>query len=89
MKKLPEKRPSVLANRQFQDHADQLHGKNLSEIFTYIYDTNLWGSAESQSGVGSEDSATRTLRLEIPRLLRQWNARILLDLPCGDFGWLS
>lgn len=86
--KLPRSRPPVLANRRFREHAPALEGRTLAETFTYIYDTNLWG-AESRSGLGSDLQATDRLRAAIPELLRALNARVLLDIPCGDFGWLS
>jgi SAM-dependent methyltransferase len=86
--KLPRSRPPVLANRRFRDHAAALEGRTLAETFSYIYDTNLWG-ADSRSGIGSELDATAGLRAALPELLRELNARVLLDIPCGDFGWLS
>ena len=82
-------RPPVPAHLRFQEHASRLHGRELEEIFTYIYRANLWGSDESLSGVGSEHSATQHLQAAIPALLRQLRARTLLDIPCGDFAWLS
>lgn len=82
-------RPPVLANLRFQEHLDMLVGRDPAEIFTYIFDTNLWGSEESESGLGSQLDATATLRREIPALLRRVRARTLLDAPCGDFGWLA
>jgi SAM-dependent methyltransferase len=83
------KRPPVLANERFKEHVDRLAGRDPADIFTYIFDTNLWGSDESTSGVGSQLDATAVLRAEIPALLRRRRARTLLDLPCGDFGWLA
>lgn len=82
-------RPPVLANVRYADHADRLAAMSTPEVFDYIYRTNLWGSDESASGVGSQLDATVTLRAEIPRLLRRLEARTLLDLPCGDFEWLQ
>src|SRR5437868_1940022 len=87
-KKLAD-RPPVPAHLRFQEHAARLRGRELGEIFTYIYHTNLWGSDESLSGVGSEHDATQHLQAAIPALLRQLRARTLLDIPCGDFAWLS
>ena len=81
-------RPPVLANRRFREHASALAGRTLAETFTYIYDTNVWG-ADSRSGIGSALDATARLRAALPPLLRELNARVLLDVPCGDFGWLS
>lgn len=82
-------RPPVLANVRFSEHVDRLVGRPPAEIFTYIFDSNLWGSTQSDSGVGSELAATATVRGEIPALLRRLRARTLLDAPCGDFGWLA
>jgi len=87
--KLPKTRPPALANRRFPEHAAALQGLSRADIFTYIHRTNLCGSDSSLSGVGSEHDATRILRDEIPALFRRVGARVLLDLPCGDFGWLS
>jgi hypothetical protein len=81
-------RPPALANRRFGEHAETLGRMSLNERFNYIHTVNLWGSEESNSGVGSELEATRTLREEIPKLLRQLEASTMLDLPCGDFGWM-
>lgn len=81
-------RPPALANRRFGEHADALESLSLAERFGYIHRVNLWGSEQSDSGVGSELSATRTLRTEIPQLLARLEAKTLLDLPCGDFGWM-
>lgn len=86
---LPKVRPSVLANRRFREHEETLRGREMAEVFDYIYRTNLWGSPQSLSGSGSEDDATARLKVEIPALLRRLEAGVLLDIPCGDFNWLS
>ncbi len=57
-------------------------------IFTSIYQANHWGSNVSRSGPGSESETTAVIRVEVPKLLRQLGASCLLDIPCGDFGWL-
>ena len=31
----------------------------------------------------------RSVRAQLPALLRDQDAEVLLDIPCGDFGWLS
>ncbi|MFC4531511.1 class I SAM-dependent methyltransferase [Sphaerisporangium dianthi] len=82
-------RPPVLASSRFREHAPHLCNYDRAEVFTFIYETNLWGSSESPSGEGSEFLATETLRTEIPRLMRRLGVRRLLDAPCGDFGWMS
>ncbi|HEC15245.1 MAG TPA: class I SAM-dependent methyltransferase [Sedimenticola sp.] len=56
-------------------------------FFTHIYQTNLWGSAESASGPGSTVGYTENLRRELADLVRRLNIRRILDAPCGDFNW--
>jgi hypothetical protein len=85
----PRTRPEVLAHTRFLARKDELEGLPHAELFTRIWQTNLWGADTSASGLGSEDAATATLRLELPRLLRRLQIETLLDLPCGDFGWMS
>jgi 2-polyprenyl-3-methyl-5-hydroxy-6-metoxy-1,4-benzoquinol methylase len=84
-----EDRPQVLAHLRFQAEAERFRGLDLKQAFTHIYKTNLWGSDESRSGLGSATAETENLRVVIPALLRELGAKTLLDIPCGDFGWLS
>ncbi len=65
--------------------------KNLppNVVFTQIYNTNRWGSTESVSGFGSEIKNTEALVPSLTHLLRELGIRTLLDLPCGDFNWMS
>lgn len=60
----------------------------MAERFQRIYDSNLWGS-DSRSGLGSELDETERLRIAIPALLHSLGAKSLLDIPCGDFRWMS
>lgn len=62
------------------------HSKGL---FTYYYKTNKWGNPESVSGSGSTINATRTIRHEIPKLIKEYKIRTILDAPCGDFNWFQ
>ena len=82
-------RAPALAHINFRAAADRLRGLELEEAFTHIYETNLWGGDESRSGLGSAGDATRALRASLPEVLRAVGATTLLDVPCGDFGWLS
>lgn len=59
------------------------------QVFSYIYSNNVWGDAESASGVGSNLKQTRVLREQLPGLLKDLDVRSMLDIPCGDFHWLS
>jgi SAM-dependent methyltransferase len=85
----PEGRPQTVAERRFAEQSAALSGLSLEERFVRIYQTNLWSDAESRSGVGSSLDATAQLRASLPPLLRRLNARRLLDVPCGDFNWMS
>ena len=66
-----------------------MQSMSASDIFTLIYAKNIWGSAESRSGAGSTLDETLSLRHNLPALLRQYQITSLLDIPCGDFHWMS
>src|SRR5262249_24945544 len=51
--------------------------------------TNRWNDPESVSGAGSNLRATRVIREELPRLLKEVSATSLLDAACGDHRWMS
>lgn len=59
------------------------------EVFTVIYNTNNWKSRESISGVGSEIKQTMSLIEDLGKLLHDLDTATLLDIPCGDFGWMQ
>lgn len=82
-------RQPAVAHERFQAEANQYRGLSLQETFTRIHATNLWGAEHSRSGLGSEVESTRHLRTAVPELLRALGVTTLLDVPCGDFGWLS
>ena len=82
-------RPPTIAERSFAEAREQLQGLSAGEVFDFIYRNNVWSSPESPSGVGSQLDATARLRLELPLLLQTLGVSNLLDIPCGDFSWLS
>jgi len=84
----PGTRPPVVAHLRFQAAAGEFAEKDLAAAFTHIHDTNLW-AGRSVSGVGSAADETAVLRRAIPELLQTLGASSLLDVPCGDFSWLS
>lgn len=57
-------------------------------IFSKIYRTNRWGSAESVSGPGAELRQTREVRGAVARLLVEYDIRTVADAGCGDFNWM-
>ncbi len=84
-----KERPPAKAQIRFREEAERIEKLPLAERFGYIYETNLWGSEESRSGLGSAVDETAHLREALNELIRQVGVRSLLDIPCGDFGWLS
>ncbi len=82
-------RPKTIAERRFAEEAAALEALDLAGRFERMYETNLWSGSESRSGVGSSLAATARLRAELPQLLRTLPVRRLLDVPCGDFHWMS
>ncbi|MFK0251624.1 class I SAM-dependent methyltransferase [Amycolatopsis azurea] len=83
-----DERPITTAQVNFRRVAQELESLGTQDRFTYIYRSRLWESS-SVSGPGSESIQTRELREQLPVLLERFGVRTLLDLPCGDFGWLS
>lgn len=81
-------RPTARAHLNFLTHREELAQLPLAERFAHIARRNLWGAA-SRSGLGSELGATARLRAELPSFLARHEVRSILDVPCGDFGWLS
>ncbi len=61
----------------------------MPSVFFEIYEKQVWGSQESVSGVGSELRHTAAIRQQLPILVRELNARSLLDAACGDFNWMK
>jgi SAM-dependent methyltransferase len=61
----------------------------LAERFALLHELGIYHHPESASGAGSTLAETASLRAALPDLLRSEGVRSLLDLPCGDFHWLS
>ena len=61
----------------------------MTDVFTHIYRTNAWQSAESRSGPGSTLQRCRPVIRALVDLLQALSIRSLLDAPCGDFNWMK
>ncbi|MCP2167843.1 class I SAM-dependent methyltransferase [Goodfellowiella coeruleoviolacea] len=61
----------------------------MRDTFTRIYASGEWGREESRSGFGSNLVQTEVIRGELPRLVRALGVRTFLDVPCGDWFWMS
>ncbi|MEO7277718.1 MAG: class I SAM-dependent methyltransferase [Sphingomicrobium sp.] len=58
-------------------------------VFAEIYEKNIWGSAESGSGPGSELGRTERYRGELLSFLKRRSVRSMFDAPCGDLNWMA
>lgn len=63
--------------------------ENLQVVFTEIHDNQIWKSNESKSGSGSELRNTALLRDQLEIFLKISECKKIVDLPCGDFNWMS
>lgn len=63
--------------------------RSMAECFSVIYRENLWDCEESRSGSGSTLARTAALRTELPGVLAELGCRSILDVPCGDYGWMA
>ena len=81
--------PAWLLNWQRDIKMARFKNKTPQEVFTEIYNTNQWRSAESISGTGSEIVQTQTLISDFEKLLKDLNIKSVLDIPCGDFKWMQ
>lgn len=59
------------------------------ELFTKYYKENTWMGKESVSGPGSDYEQTKYLVPELQYLLKLFNIKSILDVPCGDFNWMK
>lgn len=63
--------------------------KNTEDIFTKIYDTNMWKNKESKSGGGSTLKANKFLLDLLEKFCIGHNIKTFADLACGDFNWMK
>ena len=68
-----------------------LKNYNLQKRFTFIYKTNYWKSSfiGSRSGRGSDLETTLKIRESLRKFISDKNIKTILDIPCGDFYWMS
>jgi len=62
--------------------------EGLKNTFTHIFANNLWESAESVSGLGSELKHTKNLTQQLLSLITKYKIKSILDIPCGDYNWM-
>lgn len=62
-----------------------------SKKFEYIYKSKYWQNVEdgSLSGAGSNEVSTEKIRSELKEFVLQNNISSIIDIPCGDWQWMS
>ncbi len=73
----------------FRKKAERGERYSEAEAFEYIYRANHWAGKDSVSGEGSDPRQTAEIGKELIAIVKEFDVRVLLDLPCGDFGWMS
>ena len=59
-----------------------------ADVFRDIYRRHHWVGSESASGAGASADQTSEIRRMLPALLAELGVATMLDLPCGDYGWM-
>lgn len=67
----------------------RLLGETRKKTFSRYYKSNFWKDDHSRSGEGSNAEQTRIIRKILPELLHRHEVKTLVDVPCGDFFWMS
>lgn len=63
--------------------------EQLKKVFNQIVEENKWGDASSLSGSGSNLERTRVIRKTLPTIIKDYQIKIMVDAPCGDFFWMK
>ena len=74
-------------SRYFEKHATS-GSSEPADVFRDIYRRHHWAGSESASGAGAGVDQTAEIRRALPGLLTELGVATLLDLPCGDYGWM-
>ncbi len=82
------RKPLPFDTRYFKKLRQKEGDKPVEEVFNHIFETNHW-AGNSRSGVGSGDDQTAEIKRQLPGILKQLGVQSFLDVPCGDFNWLS
>ena len=63
----------------------------LQQIFTGIYQNNLWsmGQNDSKSGLGSSDDFTKHIQQYLIETVNRHQIKNMIDTSCGDLRWMK
>ncbi|TNE27656.1 MAG: class I SAM-dependent methyltransferase [Bacteroidetes bacterium] len=68
---------------------DPYSGQDTKQRFETIFAQNDWKDTESISGPGSNSEQTKEVISTVENVIETYGISSLLDVPCGDFGWMS
>jgi len=87
---MPGKRSDVpFDTSHFKKETTKGIRRSVQDTFTFIHQSNHWSGQKSVSGNGSDFIQTEAIRHHLPRLIKDFNIKVMLDLPCGDFNWMQ
>ena len=61
----------------------------MKDIFTEIYNNNLWCGSESVSGTGSDLAETQAVIPLLNSIIYNFKINSIGDAPCGDWNWMQ
>jgi hypothetical protein len=82
------RRDVVPFDARYYERRASSEARESTEVFREIYRRHHWAGSESPSGVGAGADQTSGIRRALPALLADLGVRSMLDLPCGDHGWM-
>ena len=64
--------------------------EEIKKLFTETYKNNSWnmGSGESKSGLGSSLEYTKSVRVNLLKIIKDNNIKKIFDCSCGDWNWM-
>jgi hypothetical protein len=73
----------------FREFVFLRNNRGREAVFSSIHAENIWRNPESLSGFGSTLEATSQAREGLAKLCAEHAVRSILDVPSGDYNWMS
>ena len=82
---------SILTSYKNKNLGHKIKHAEKEKKFELIYRFNFWKSkmSGSRSGRGSDSDTTNNIRENLSNFLKEKKITSILDIPCGDFYWMS
>jgi hypothetical protein len=85
---MTSRRDRVPFDSRYYEKLTPADSREAADVFRDIYRRHHWAGSESASGAGASADQTAGLRRALPLLLAELGIATMLDLPCGDYGWM-